>query len=143
MDVLRYLDSIVDAFIIVQEIECTLRTITSLALPSEDKLQHAIKQSLSDHCENRPMPLELEEMTFGDLVSLICDGRNWMAFDEILGVARKRTYKKLKKVRDIRNKHFHFREDISEDEREYLLKCRNWLRRCCRKYQSRDGHVFA
>lgn len=131
MDVLRYLDTIVEHYVIIGEIERTLRSVAKAALSTEAEVQGAIERALSSKYNAETMPQGLDDLTFNDLATLICDGRNWNKFRPILGEARKRTLSRLKRVREIRNDLFHFRGELSGDKKDDLASCRRWLSSCC------------
>jgi hypothetical protein len=139
MDVLRYLYSVANAFVLIEEIELALRSLIRAAAPSEDLLRACIKNALSDKYQNAELPKRLEEMTFDDYVALLRDGRNWVRFGPVFGGTRERVRSRLEPVRDLRNDVFHFRRELSIEDHERLATCRNWLLRCVRKVQAQDG----
>lgn len=136
MDVLRYLYKVADAFVLIEEIELSLRALVWHALPTIDDIQQAAHTALSEKYGAGP-PARLEEFTFDDYVGLIRDGRVWARFAGVLGGTRDRARGKLELVRDIRNDVFHFKRKVTIEDHERLHACREWLLRCIRKVEAR------
>jgi predicted transcriptional regulator len=136
MDVLRYLYSVANAFVLIEEIELALRSLIRAAAPGEDLLRSCIENALSGKYKDREVPQRLEDMTFDEYVALLRDGRNWLRFEPVFGGTRERVRSKLEPVRDLRNDVFHFRRELSVEDHERLATCRAWLLRCVRKLQA-------
>ena len=139
MDVLRYLYSVANPFVLLEEIELALRDLICAALPDPTLFQSCVANALSARYQERPLPVRLEEMTFDEYVALLRDGRNWPYFEETFGGTRERTRAKLEPVRDLRNDVFHFRGELAVEDHQRLTTCREWLLRCYRKVQARKG----
>jgi predicted transcriptional regulator len=135
MDVLNYLHSVSDAFVLMEEIELALRFLISFAIPDADIFRICIENALKQ--KNLDIPERLEDFTFGQYVSLLGDGRNWNYFQNTFGGTRERTRAKLEPIRLLRNDVFHFRRELQLEDREKLANCRNWLARCTRKVNAR------
>jgi predicted transcriptional regulator len=127
MDILKYLYNVASPFVLIAEIELSLRALIRLAVDS-DQLRTCAQTSLNHYPEDL-LPTELEDMTFGDYVGLIGDGRNWNFFEPILKGDRARTRAKLEQVRDLRNDVFHFRREITAKDYETLASLRQWMLR--------------
>jgi predicted transcriptional regulator len=127
MDILKYLYNVASPFVLIAEIELSLRALIRLAVDS-DQLRACAQTSLNHYSEDQ-LPTELEDMTFGDYVGLIGDGRNWNFFEPIFKGDRARTRAKLEQVRDLRNDVFHFRREITVDDYETLCSLREWMLR--------------
>ncbi len=141
MDVLRYLYSIANAFVLIEEIELALRTLIREALSGEEQLQLCIRNALAEKYDGREPPRRLEDMTFDEYIALVRDGRNWKMVEEAFGGTRERARGRLEPVRHLRNDVFHFRRELSVEDHERLATCRGWLLRCIRKVQARRGGV--
>ena len=141
MDVLRYLYSVTNAFVLIEEIELALRALIRQSTPDVDLFRSCVKSALSAKYKNGELPQALEDMTFDEYVALLRDGRNWQHFEAAFGGTRERARGRLEPVRDLRNDVFHFRRELSVEDHERLTACRNWLLRCVRKVQARRGGV--
>ena len=126
MDVLRYLYSVANAFVLIEEIELTLRSLVHAATDAE-VFRLCVENALSSKYREQELPDRLQHMTFDDHVALIRDGRNWMYFEATFGGTRARARGRLEPVRDLRNDVFHFRRELSIGDREQLTTCRDWL----------------
>lgn len=138
MDVLRYLHSVAGPFVLIGEIELTLRTLIQLATAAPGVLQSCIDQVLSDKYKGRTLPTTLEGFSFDDYVSLLRDGRTWPHFQDAFGGTRERVRARLEPVRDLRNDVFHFRRELTIEDFNRLTDCRNWLLRCSRKVEAKQ-----
>jgi len=125
MDILRYLYDVASPFVLIAEIELSLRALIRLAV-NQDELVACAKTCLKHYAEGN-LPTGLEHMTFNDYVQIIGDGRNWNYFQPIFKGERVRTRAKLEQVRDLRNDVFHFRREISIEDHETLSVLRNWM----------------
>ena len=139
MDVLRYLYSVSNAFVLIEEIELALRALILESTPDADLFRSCVKNALSTKYKDSELPRQLEDMTFDDYVALLRDSRNWQHFEAAFGGTRQRARGRLDPVRDLRNDVFHFRRELSVDDHQQLTNCRNWLLRCSRKVQARRG----
>lgn len=139
MDVLRYLDSVANTFVLIEEIELALRTLISVAVPDPAAFRCCVANALSPYYQDKKLPERLEDMTFDEYIALLRDGRNWDHFASTFGGTRDRTRGKLEPIRDLRNDVFHFRRELSVEEHQQLATVRDWLLRCVRKVQARRG----
>ena len=139
MDVLRYLYRVASSFVLLGEIERSLRRLIGICL-DDDGLRTCIRNSLAHQYEEDEMPSKLEEMTFNDYVQIVGDGRNWPRFEEVLGTGdlqRRRTRAKLLEIKDLRNDVFHFKRELTEHDLDVLAAQRNWLYRRARIVEAR------
>lgn len=125
MDILKYLYSVASPFVLIEEIELSLRALIHLAVDPEELVACA-KTCLKHYSEDQ-LPTDLEHMTFGDYVQIIGDGRSWAFFEPIFKGDRARTRAKLEQVRDLRNDVFHFRREITVEDYETLSALRDWM----------------
>lgn len=139
MDVLSYLRDIANPFVLLAEIELSLRRIVGTCV-SEDELRTCAEQCLSGKYPLDEMPTELSDMTFNDYVQIIGDGRNWPHFEVAFGAGewqRKITAKRLKEVRDLRNDVFHFKRRLLKEDIEALTERREWLQMKTRAFEAK------
>jgi CBS domain-containing protein len=139
MDVLSYLRDIANPFVLLAEIELSLRRIVGASV-TDDELQACAEQCLSGKYPPDEMPTKLSDMTFNDYVQIIGDGRNWPHFEVAFGAGdwlRKRTAKRLKEVRELRNDVFHFKRRLLPEDIETLAKCREWLQMKTRAFEAK------
>lgn len=128
MDVLRYLYGIANPYVMVAEIEMSLRALIRLAVDAAALTvcgQNALRSTYRDTAP----PGQLEDMSFNDYVQLICHGENWPRFAPVFGGTREMTRAKLIEVRDYRNEIFHFRRELTMEDHEKLAGRRDWLLR--------------
>lgn len=139
MDVLRYLYSVANVFVLIEEIELALRSLIRSAAPERAIFDECVKSALSSKYKEQELPKRLEDMTFDDYIALIRDGRNWRYFESVFGGTRERAKGKLEPIRDLRNRVFHFRGDLSVEDHQELTTCRNWLLRRIRNDHAKQG----
>ena len=126
MDLLRYLDNIASPYVMISEIEMSLRALIRVAI-DEDQLAMIAEQSLAHAYSTQNIPQMLEQMTFEDYRSIISRGDNWRFFGDILGTHRKRISGHLRRVGAIRNDLFHLKRALTIDDHETISNFRNWL----------------
>lgn len=126
MDFLRYLYKVASPFVMLSEIELTLRALIRLAVSHEELEQCAVR-SLAQLYGLEKVPKCLEAMTFDNYKAIISHGENWPKFEPILGGNRVRVATKLKQLCDLRNDLFHFKREITLQDHETLSEHRDWL----------------
>jgi predicted transcriptional regulator len=140
MDVLDYFADVANPFIMLAEIELSLRQIIHTCLDGET-LPAAIKKSLTHTYGQREIPSALNEMTFDNYVQIISNSENWPHFEKMFGVGdrtRKQTNQKLKQLGDWRNITFHFKRRLQPWELDTLAEYREWLQRRVRAFEGRQ-----
>lgn len=126
MDFLRYLYKVASPFVMVSEIELTLRALIRLAV-SPGELEECAMRTLAQLYGAEKVPKTVEAMTFDNYKAIISHGENWPKFEPILGGNRTRIAAKLKQLCDLRNDLFHFKREITLQDHEILQDHRNWL----------------
>jgi predicted transcriptional regulator len=126
MDFLRYLHRVASPFVLISEIELTLRSLMKIAATPEELGACALR-SLAEHYGKETVPRVLEDMTFDNYRLVIAHGDNWPKFEPILGNNRARVAAKLKEICDLRNDLFHFKREITLKDHETLGAHRDWL----------------
>lgn len=126
-DVLSYFYALAKPYILLWEIELTLRRLIEIAAPA-DKLQPCIEAALASNYEKmkRPCPASLEQMTFEDYRGLLGCKENWPTFERAFG-RREVVLARLEQVRDIRNDVFHFRDALTLEKHRTLASTRDWV----------------
>jgi hypothetical protein len=140
MDMLNYFREIANPFIMIAEIELSLRRIIETCI-GDVALPKAITRSLGSAYPNGKVPSALHEMTFDNFVQIISNGDNWSYFEAMFGQAqqtRKRTNQKLREIGDWRNVVFHFRRRLEKWELDRLVEYREWLQRRVRAFEGRS-----
>ncbi len=126
MDFLRYLYQVTSPFVMLSEIELTLRALIRLAVTDEE-LRQCAERSLAQFYGPEKVPKTLEAMTLDNYKTMISHGENWAKFEPILGGNRNRISAKLKQLCDLRNDLFHFKREITLQDHETLGDHRDWL----------------
>jgi hypothetical protein len=121
MDILRYLYNVAYPFVLLNEIERVLRRLI-LHCVSEQELPRLCAQAKVQKCK-------LEDMVFQNYIALITSEANWPTFQKVFGGARTRVEARLVKVRQLRNDAFHFKRELTDDDRNELQDTRNWILR--------------
>lgn len=126
-DVLGYFYSLAKPYILLWEIELTLRRLIAIAAPP-DTLRSCIATALTDRYEQmkRPCPSSLDQMTFDDYRTVLGCKENWPHFERTLG-RREVVLTRLEQVRDIRNDVFHFRDALTFEKHQTLASTRAWV----------------
>jgi CBS domain-containing protein len=125
IDVLRYLYGVASPFVLIAEIEITLRALIAFSV-EQDVLRKCCDRCLKHYSDDK-RPYALTDMTFSDYVQIVGHGESWELFKHVFGGSRVRTSTKLNKVKDLRNDVFHFRREITVQEYEELVDLRQWM----------------
>lgn len=127
MDFLRYLYQVASPFVMLSEIELTLRALIRLAVNPEELGQCAVRSIAKLYGGEEKVPKNLEAMTFDNYRAIISHKDNWPKFEPILGGNRTRVSAKLKQLSDLRNDLFHFKRETTLQDHETLADHRDWL----------------
>jgi CBS domain-containing protein len=144
-DVVNFLYKVAKPFLVIAEIELSIRRVITNCV-DEVELQTCIQNSLSDKYPKNEYPEDVSAMTFNDYVQIICDGRNWLHFQQFFGESRgmrRRWRNYLTTVGELRNDAFHFRRSLSEDDIQFLNNKRDLLQRKARIYEGDQRRVEA
>jgi predicted transcriptional regulator len=125
MDVLRYFHEIASPFVLMSEIEMTLRRLISHVLAHEEIADMA-RLCLTGVNNSREVPTTLESMTFGDYEALIGYGATWPRMQPVFGSNRIHTKTRLGAIGRIRNDIMHFRARPEPRTQRDLTLHRNW-----------------
>jgi hypothetical protein len=133
-DLSRFLWERTRPFVLLRDIELGVRDLmrSSCAAGQIAALISAGLPSESDRSG-----LSLEDLTLGELLSVLLQPESFGRFFRSgFGANRELVRATLTPVIDIRNKEFHFRDEVSGDEMRILVSVATWLRR---KVMIRDG----
>jgi hypothetical protein len=128
MDVLRYLYRLTQPYVQLGEVERALRMVVA-ASASPQELIECTRHALVHEYEGREdkLPSRAEDLTLGQLVSVVRDSRNWPRFAPLLGSRRELVAARLRPLPDLRNDVFHFRRELTDEDRATITEVRNWL----------------
>jgi CBS domain-containing protein len=141
-DALRYFYNVASPYVILREIELSIRELIRASVDQE-QLVSCIEKSLGKHYrdQNRDIPKVLEELTFNDYVTLVRFGGTWNLFRPAFGGTTNTTYTRLRDLPDLRNAVFHFKRDLTAGEYDTLRDCRDYLLRRIRKVEASRGRA--
>ncbi|MFM0305196.1 CBS domain-containing protein [Paraburkholderia sediminicola] len=138
MDFLRYLYELAGPFVMLSEIELTLRELIRLAV-SQEELEACAILSLENLYGPEKVPRTLETMTFDNYRMIISHSESWPRFQGLLGSNRTVVSGKLRELCELRNDVFHFKREITAADRETIKGHREWLLLHARKTEARRG----
>lgn len=133
-DVSRFLWQRTRPFVLLRDIELAIRVLMRSCCTTEQLsgVMAACLQSKSD-CTG----VRLEDLTLTELLSVLLHGPSFGKYFRLgFGRSREMVNNTLSPVRDIRNKVFHFRDEVSDEDLRRLDAVAVWLRR---KIMIRDG----
>lgn len=126
-DVSRFLWRRTRPFVLLQGIELGIRDLMRSAC-SADVLADLVVASEPPGTSRGSS--RLEDLTMGELLSVLLNGANFGQYFRLrFGGNRDIVRVTLEPVREIRNKVFHFREEISAEEFDTLVAVLGWIRR--------------
>jgi CBS domain-containing protein len=139
VDALHYLYELAERFVRLQEIEQAIRALIERAV-TDEQLVECIGRSLGQLYTGREdrMPRTVIEMSFAEYRSVITDGRNWPLFEPLLGTERNRVGARLDRINDLRNDVFHFRRELTREDKQELTATRDWFLRKLQLADERD-----
>ena len=117
-DLVHFFKEETEIFLMLREIETCLRFIVRKSL-SKRKLMEALhsikrKEGSSPSCTN--------DLSFDELRQLICG--NWKPLKRTFS-EKEKIDKQLIKIRDLRNRVFHFRDQVTKNEFDFIKKIRD------------------
>lgn len=144
--------------------EITPSNAKELRGPFTKALEHYLKQSgtiastsvdgklageaFEKHLQRKATTKPFDKLTLNEYIELLLHKSRWPLYDPALRIDRNALHRLLSRVRDTRNDLAHFRTEISEQQREELRFCRDWLGRqedaiaaAFSKQKSTEGHA--
>ncbi len=126
-DVSRFLWRRAQPFVLLRDIELGIRDLMRSSCTAEE-LADAVSAALTTSPARAAA--RLEDLTLGELLSVLLHGPSFGAFFRLrFGANRDLVRATLEPVRAIRNKVFHFRDDVTAEELRNLTDVATWLRR--------------
>lgn len=133
-DVTLFLWDTTRPFVLLQDAELALRDLMRSACSSQD-LEQAIRRGAPSLDSDRPV--RLEALSLGQLLNVLLNEANFgSVFRTVFGRNRDMVRSLLDPIREVRNKVFHFRDDVTAEELQLVVSAVAWLRR---KIIIRDG----
>lgn len=129
-DVLAHLYAFSTPFVLIAEIEQSLRKLIAFCLTPEELHGCAQKSLIEKYKKTEEVPTQLEEMTFDDYCGMIRHGEIWPKFEKVFGqgpMKRTLTRTKLEEVGVLRNDVFHFKRKLDETDIQLLSDHRDWM----------------
>ena len=145
MDFLHYLYQAARPFVMLSEIELGLRELLRRAMTPEQLVEAAARclarksRNDQDSRNEQDVPKRLEDMTFGDYQGLISNGENWRLLEAYFGRRQGITNGRLEEIRELRNAVFHFRREITDEDRTSLEDHRHWVMMKLRQAESAEN----
>jgi len=117
-DLVHFFKEKTEIFLLLREIETCLRFIVGESLSKRELAQalHSIKT------DDGSAPSCINDLTFDELRQLICG--NWKSLKNCF-LERKKIDEQLIKIRDLRNRVFHYRDHVTTSEFAYIKRIRD------------------
>lgn len=128
-DALAYFYAAASPYYLLGEIELAIRELI-VASVSQEQLLECIHGSMKKHYETnlkQEPPTSLEALTLNDLVMLLRYRGTWSLFEAAFGNNQNYAVAKLSQLPTLRNDVFHFKRQLTADDRETLRQARDWL----------------
>ncbi|MCK6210828.1 CBS domain-containing protein [Georgenia sp. EYE_87] len=131
-DAANYLWQVTKPFVLLQDIELAVRSLMEQACSDPDELRKHVQMIVND---NRGRPTGdsysvLATLSMGELLSVLLNQANYgKLFRATFGTNRPLVSSLLEPVREVRNKVFHFRDEVSSEELDALINARRYLGR--------------
>ena len=127
MDFLEYLYQVASPYVLLSEIELSLRVLIASVLDSDQIKTMAKRVLASKYKDPTKIPTELRRMSFDDYRLLVVHDEGWKACSAAFGRRQKSVSGKLARLGELRNDVFHFRRELTIEDHETLVEQRNWL----------------
>ena len=116
-------------FILLQDIELATRHLMGRACADEAELRQCIAAGMQA-VEGKAVPTRLDDLTYGELLGVLSHGGLFgRVFAKTFGRQRPLVLSVLEPVREVRNKVFHFRDEVTMTELDLIINARLWLQR--------------
>jgi CBS domain-containing protein len=129
-DILKLFRRVGEPFLMLRDIEVSLRSLVERQFPSEQERDQVISDLLKSIDDTSNWRAGVQSLTVEQLRLLVLS--NWERFRDIFRDERANVGKMLQDIRDIRNKICHFRGPLSSDELDQLKQRRDWILRYAR-----------
>jgi predicted transcriptional regulator len=138
-DLLRYFYKYAAVYMMLSEIERTIRKIIQECADEQKIIEYAVLTLNNIYPADR-IPKSIYEMTMNDYAQVIGDSRCYQTFEIIFGPGdwqRKRTRSNLVEISRFRNDAFHFRREITMQDIDSLFGYRDWLKSVTSAYEGK------
>lgn len=126
-DVISFLWEATRPFVLLQDIELAVRDLVRSACPSSAELEQRIGRVVA--AEDGRLKA-MNELSLGELIHVVTQDDNFgQSFRHRFGRSRDLVISRLEPIREIRNKVFHFRDEVAAEELDLLVEARRWLLR--------------
>ena len=122
IDVLQYLYKISHPFVILSEIELTIRVFIQTAFNDDE-----FKTVMAEYISKKNPPEKIEDLTFFNYIQIVFSERYWKRFDKLFADDKDIVEFRLRQIKDLRNRVFHFKGDLTIEEYEDLISNRDWF----------------
>lgn len=122
IDVLQYLYKVSHPFVVISEIELTLRVFIQSAF-NDDELKTVMAECIS----KKNPPEKIEDLTFFNYIQIVLNENYWERFDNLFSDDKEIVEYRLRQIKDLRNKVFHFKGDLTIEDYEDLINSRDWF----------------
>jgi len=125
VDTLRYFYRIASPFVMLGEIELSIRELIRASVTDQD-LRACVDKCLTHYAEEK-RPRAIEEMCLADYITILTWRELWPTFRDAFGGAYTVARAKLGPLPKLRNDVFHFKRELLVEEYDSLRDCRDWL----------------
>lgn len=118
-------------FILIEDVERTIRTLMTRAANGETELRDCIaKVVVQKNLRDLHANIRLADLTYSELLAVLTHPELFgRVFSRTFGRQRPLVNSMLQPVREVRNKAFHFRDEVTAEETRVLETARAWLLR--------------
>ena len=132
IDVIQLFKKLSLSYIMIREIELTIRNLIKLSIDVQ-KLIECAKRVLN-HYDEENLPDSLEDMTLNDQIQIITYGDIWNLFEPNFGPNRYILSSILRPIPELRNIVFHFKRELTDTDFKTIKTTRDWMLQKYRRY---------
>ncbi len=127
-DFIRFFHEIARPFVLIQEIETSLRACIEQCASQQDVVSAVRSAKIGRFREYDEGSISLDELTLTEQIDIVKNGDNYSRyFQKLFGRSRPLTMQKLVPVATIRNDLFHFKRAPTLADLSTLASSRSWL----------------
>jgi hypothetical protein len=127
-DVIRFFHELARPFILIQEIEISLRACIEQCASQQDIVSAIRSAKLVRFGDADTISASLDQLSLTEQIDIVKNGDNYTRyFQRLFGRSRPLTMQKLVPVATIRNDLFHFRRPPTPTDLSTLASSRSWL----------------
>ena len=72
-------------------------------------------------------PEKIEDLTFFNYLQIILNEKYWSLFEKLFADEKNQVEFRLRQIKDLRNRVFHFKGDLTTEEYDNLSSTRDWF----------------